>query len=57
MPFQKTGSPQPIEVMPEICGMCNQNQAEFNVNGQFVCGSCRDELMLKISEKEQDEEK
>ena len=41
MAFKKFGSPQPIEVLPELCHVCNQNKAEFNDNGKVICSSCR----------------
>ena len=44
MSFLKTGSPQPLEVMTDICEKCKKNKAEFNVNGQMLCSTCKDEL-------------
>jgi len=44
MAFQKTGSPRPIEVLPEICQECGKEKAEFSINGKMVCTNCKEKL-------------
>jgi hypothetical protein len=46
MSFLKTGSPQPLEIVSEMCEECGKNKAQFNVNGKFICSECK----LKIDE-------
>jgi hypothetical protein len=52
MAFQKVGSPQPLEVVNDICQECNVNKAEFHIDGKFVCGSCK----MKLEEEKQPKE-
>lgn len=51
MSFIKTGSPQPLNVMPEICQICGKNKAEFSINGQMICSSCKQETEKESKEK------
>ena len=44
MSFMKTGSPQPLEIVSDMCTVCGKNKAQFNVNGQLVCGECKESL-------------
>ena len=48
MAFQKVGSPQPIQVLEEVCSVCGKNKAQFNENGRMICSECRN-----ISQKEE----
>ena len=47
MSFQKVGSPQPFEVVSDICEECGKNKAQFHINGKFVCEECKNKLTVK----------
>lgn len=40
MSFTKTSTPQPLNVMPDLCETCKVNKAEVNTNGMFLCRLC-----------------
>jgi hypothetical protein len=44
MSFLKTGSPQPMAVVDEMCQICGARKAEFFVNGQSICTECKAKL-------------
>lgn len=54
MAFNKTGSPQPINVLPDKCQICGVNNAEFNVGGKLVCSACRDNSQQEQPQTKED---
>lgn len=44
MGFMKIGSPQPMEVVSDMCQICGKNKAQFNIKGKLVCSECKDSV-------------
>lgn len=38
--FVKTGTPQPMEVVNNMCAICGANIASVLVDGKMICASC-----------------
>jgi ribosomal protein L37AE/L43A len=53
MSFQKVGTPQPLNIVPELCQKCGKNKAEFNLNSMFVCSECKQQLENSAKTNEQ----
>ena len=48
MSFLKTGTPQPMTIMGDMCEICGQNKAEFIVDGKSVCSQCKEKMSKSI---------
>lgn len=52
MPFIKQGTPQPINVLEDLCSVCKDRKATKNVDGKLVCDLCAANLEKELGKKE-----